>query len=560
MSDKRSVWELLLKDSVTKILNPLNGAADKVSAKFAGLQDKINRTEIALKGISNEVPGMSRGLDMLSSPMMLAGAGIAAVGAGLYKSGQLALDFETGLAKINATAQLNDSSLGKLHDRLQDIGGESGGNFEKVPEAYEKILSQTGKVNLSLDILETSLKGAKAGFTDIDVVAGALAQTLSVVGEQNTSASEVLDTLLKAKGVGAGEFKDFAQYMPQLIASAANMNISFKDTAGMFSYMTAKGQSAADSAMLMQNAFTALQKNEVIKGLGSKGINLFNAEGARRNIKDVFVDLSKKLSGLSDKQKTNFFIDIGLNDAQAKNAFSVLTSDADKFKNIMEGVNNALGETDKQLAATSNRARDWGDIFDQVKSWGVSLGEYILPVVDALVSGITGFARDFKNLLTGELFKDQPAYDDVKLRADKKNASDAAYKLTQQKFGADMSFGEGRGENKFYADSYNKFMKQLSGLDSKNNIVKDDAGKMKNPFGKTEGSTDGTGNKLKSGLEEISAGGKQTRNVIVTINKLVENINIHAATVKESGNDLTRQIEEIVLRAIQGSELALGNS
>lgn len=152
MTEKRSVWELLLKDSVTTKLNPLNGAADKLSTKFTGLQDKISKTESAFKGAANEIPGMSRGLDMLSNPMMLAGAGIAAVGAGLYKAGNLALDFETGMAKINATAQLGAGDLGKLQDRLQDIGSNSGGNFEQIPQAYEKILSQTGNVNLSLNI------------------------------------------------------------------------------------------------------------------------------------------------------------------------------------------------------------------------------------------------------------------------------------------------------------------------------------------------------------------------------------------------------------------------
>lgn len=552
MSEKRSVWELLLKDSVQNKLNPLNGAADKTAAKFAGLQDKINKTELAMSGLSSQVPM----LNMLTSPSMLAGAGIAAVGAGLFKAGHLAYDFETNMAKVNATAQLSDGLLGKLKNRLQDIGSDSGGNFEKVPQAYEKILSQTNKVNLSLDILETSLKGAKAGFADIDVVSGAVARTLSIVGDQNATADEVLDTLIKAKAVGAGEFNDFAQYLPQLIASGANLSIAFKDTAGVFAYMTAKGQSAADAAMLIQNAYTALQKENVITGLEKSGVKLFNAEGERRNIKDVFLDLNKKLSGLSDKQKSKFFIDIGLNDAQAKNAFSVLTSDAEKFRNIMGEVNNATGETDRQLERTTNHARDWGSIFDELKSWAVNLGDFILPVIDTLVSGISGIFRDVKDgivsLFTGTLFTDQAAYDEVLKQANQRNASLAAEKLTIQKFGAGHTNTAEAGA--FFMDSYNKFMKQVNGLDSKNNIVK---GEDKlNPFKKPGESLN---TNLQSGLDSISGGGTQVRNVIVNITKMVETINIHAASVKESGNEMVRDVEEIMLRAINGGEQALMN-
>lgn len=561
MSDKRSVWELLLKDSVSNKLNPLNGLADKLSNKFTGLQDKINKTEMTLSGVANEVPGLSSGLYMLANPMVLAGAGIAAIGAGLYKSGQLAYEFEKGMAKINATAQLGQGDLGKLKDRLQEIGSQSGGNFERIPDAYEKILSQTEKVNLSLSILETTVKGAEAAMTDIDIVSGALAQTLSVVGEKNTTANEVMDTLLKAKAVGAGEFTDFAQYLPQLIAAGNSLNVSFKDTAGLFSFMTAKGQSAADAAMLMKNAFTALQKNEILEGLDVEGIPLF-ADGARRNVKDIFLDLSTRLSTLTDKQKTQFFIDIGLNDAQAKSAFSVLTSDGEKFKKVMEDVNNSLGETQKQLEATANKARDWGNIADEIKGWGVSIGELVLPVVDALVSGISGFARDVKGLFTGELFKDQEASDKAKLLVNQKAAQDAAYKQTQQKFGSDMQFGAGRNENKFYGYIYDVVFKKLSGIDSKNNVVQgENNNPIKNIFGGKNENNPGANQdtKLKDGLEQISGGGKQARNVIVNITKVVENINIHTASMKESSNDLTRQVEEIVLRAIQGAELALGN-
>src|SRR5690606_7258624 len=155
-----------------------------------------------------------------------------------------------GMAKINATAQLTSKTLDKLEGRLVDIGGQSGGNFDNITFAYEKILSTTGKVNLSLDITETAVKGAKAGFASLDLVAGALAQTLASVGAENATANEVLDTLLKAKAVGAGEFEDFARYLPGLIASAKNVGMAFKDTAGLFSFMTFKGQSPEQAATL----------------------------------------------------------------------------------------------------------------------------------------------------------------------------------------------------------------------------------------------------------------------------------------------------------------------
>lgn len=558
----RSVWELYLKDSVSKGLGALSSGADKVSNSFGATQDKINKAQSALSGAANQIPAVNRGMEMLNSNAVLYGAGIMAIGAGLQKATSLAYGYDLGMAKINATAQMSNDSLAKLKDRLKEIGSHSGGNFEKVPEAYEKILSQTGKVNLSLDILETSVKGAKAGFTEIDTVAGALAQTLSVVGENNTTAQEVMDTLLMAKGVGAGEFKDFAQYMPQLIASGANMGIAYKDTAGLFSYMTAKGQSAADSAMLMQNAFTALQKNDIMKGLKQKGVDLFDAKGMRRNIKDVFLDINEKLSGLTDKQKTKFFIDIGLNDAQAKNAFSVLTSDAQKFKSIMDSVNSATGETERQLAATANSARTWGDTWDEIKGWGESIGSYILPVIDKLVQGLSFTASMIKDLFTTGRIHDTDKVAAFQKEVNDASARNAAGQDTYEKFGGKSKDAQGnftKDAKMFFEQRYKDILAGMAG--EKNHIVDEKGSIMKNAFGTANKNTDNTGlnSKLQSGIDTVSGGGKSVRNVNVTIHKMVESLIVQAQTVKESGIEIERKIEEFLVRAVQGSEIALSN-
>lgn len=343
--------------------------------------------------------------NLLKSPALLAGAGAVMLASFGKAATDASMQFEHGMSKINATAQLPAETLGKLKGRLLDIGSHSGGNFDNITNAYEKILSTTGKVNLSLDITQTAVKGAQAGFADIDLVAGALAQTLASVGHKNATANEVMDTLLKAKAVGAGEFADFAQYLPQLIAAGRNLGITFKDTAGIFSFMTFKGQSATDSAMLMQNAFTALQKKDIIVGLKAKGVDLFNADGSRKNIQKVFVELEGKMRRLTDKQKTKFMIDIGLMDAQARNAFSVLTSDAKEFQRVMNEVNNSIGETDRQLAATGDRTRTWGNIGDEWKSVAVKTGDILMPIVDAVTSVVSGIVTTTSELLSKEYWK-----------------------------------------------------------------------------------------------------------------------------------------------------------
>ncbi len=188
------------------------------------------------------------------NPLLLGGAAIGWMG-------KQAMSFDEGMSKINITAQLDDKSRSELAGQLRQIAKDNKVDIAVAPVGFEKILSQVGNVEQSLPILDAAMKGSKAGFVDLDTVAGALAQTMSIVGQEAT-AMEVLDTFFASKRVGAGEFADFARYMPSLIAGADNLGIKYKEVAGIFAYMTGKGQSAERAAVLMENMFSVLGRGK----------------------------------------------------------------------------------------------------------------------------------------------------------------------------------------------------------------------------------------------------------------------------------------------------------
>lgn len=324
-----------------------------------------------LKDAFNQVPGAA----MLTNPIVLAGAGVAAVG-------KLGVSWGEGMAKINATAQLPKEGLDALSSEIKKLGINAGANLSKVPDAYEKIISQTGDVALSTDILATSLQGAKAGFTDVDVVAAAVGQSLSAIGKGKETAAEVMDVLFASKRVGAGEFADFANNIPSLIASGQNVGATFREVSGAFAYMTGKGNDASSSTMLLQNAFTALGKSEITGGLKAAGVEVYDAEGKMRGILPIMEDLSGVMNGMSDKERSDFLESIGLRDAQAKQAFSVLTNDTDKLREAMNATANASGELQAALDNTDNPANKMREAWAKIQGIGLSLSVVVLSVLN----------------------------------------------------------------------------------------------------------------------------------------------------------------------------------
>lgn len=356
-------------------------AIKEYNREISRLTNELNELETAAGG-GKFKKWASEAFDAIPGASLLKNPLVAGITAATF-AGSAGMTFDENMAKVNITAQLDEAGLDDLKKRLKQIAADNKTDIHVVPVGFEAINSQVNDVELSLSILDAALKGSKAGFTDLDTVSAALAQTLSIVGKENTTAQEVLDTFFAAKRVGAGEFADFARYMPNLIAGADNLGITYKEVAGTFAYMTGKGQSAERAATLMENAFSVLGRVDVRKKLSAAGVDVFDDTGKIRSVVDIFTDLQNVLGGLNDEQKSSLLEQFGLVDKEAKSAFSVLMSDTEKLRESMNDVANSTGETTAALGYSRNAVQQATEVWNQFKNIGLQVGEIILPVISA---------------------------------------------------------------------------------------------------------------------------------------------------------------------------------
>jgi TP901 family phage tail tape measure protein len=594
---KLSEWKLKMTDNVQARLSQIHGMADKASLKFMHLQDKVSGLKSKFSEAASEIPGLGQAMNLLKNPIALIAAGVVAVGMLGYKATQMAMSYEEGMAKINATARMTKPELEGLRKELMLVGRDSGGNFARVPESFEKILSQTNDVALSMDIVKASVKGAKAGFTDLDLVAGALSQSMSVIGDKNTKAQDVLDTFTAAKRVGAGEFKDFATYLPTLIAAGKNLGVTYQNTAGLFAYMTGKGQDAANSSMLIQNAYTALGKTDITSGISKLGVKVFDKTGTMRDIGSIFNELGAKLNGMSDRKRSSILENMGLKDMQAKNAFSILMSDSAKLTEALHATNNAAGETQTALAATNSPGRQWAEIMDKVDFTMTQIGYAIMPYVvevmtwinegfDTAVAYITDFYS--KSLFLQDAVKYiglgfQFVWSGVKLVWTWIAAAfevtwsivEVLYKFMKP---AIMAIGDAfmwvyQNAIKPIIDAISWLMKKIQELAGMGDVeVKQKIEAVNKPSAasaldniKLPGAAKDNhlampkDDKMSAGMNNISGGGSQQRTVIVNIGKLVESINTKSDGTREGTREAGVTILEELVRVVRGAEIAVSN-
>ena len=370
--------KIALLSAERDIIDPSNLSTIRTYNKeIEKLTGRLNKLENAGKGslLKKAFSGLDSVTGGLISNPLVVGATAAAA------SVKSAMNFDQGMSKINITAQLDDKSLSELRGKLVKIAKDNKVDIVSAPDGFEKILSQLGDVEQSLPIFDAAIKGSKAGFVDLDTTAAALAQTMSILGSERATAMDVLDVFFAAKRVGAGEFADFARYMPNLIAAADNLGVAYKEVAGVYAYMTGKGQSAERAAVLMENMFSVLGRGEIRKNLEAIGVQVYDDAGKIRGMVDVFGDLKKVTASLTDEKRASLIESLGIVDKEAKNAISVMLSDTQKLAHSIDEVTNSSGETAKNMEYSRNSVMAATEVWNKFKGIAVDLGTAALPLV-----------------------------------------------------------------------------------------------------------------------------------------------------------------------------------
>lgn len=390
MSTQTTKWILELVDKVT---SPMKGVTTSVERPL----DAVNKLQLnstkALDAISSQVPGVGNAIGMLANPYMLAAAGAAAVVAVGYKATTMALDWQGGLAKVNVTAQLTQKELTGLSEQLLQIGKQNIAPIEQIPESFNKIISAGLDVKTSLDVLDPSLKAAKAGFGDVGEVAKS---AVAVMNSSGRDINTVYDVLFATLNKGNAEFSDIAQYLPKLIPMARNAGFALGETAGAWAYLTAQGQTSERATTLAQNAMKALADPAKIKAFKEMGVTLYDQSGKIKPLTNIIDQLAGKTKGLSDLSRAKFFGQIGL-DQEAASFFATATQNAQKFRETIDFTTNSQGQLSEAYKNSMTPLDSWHQITNLIKGNMIDLGMKVLPIISSIGQGVIDVIQWFKD-------------------------------------------------------------------------------------------------------------------------------------------------------------------
>ncbi|MEG0927247.1 phage tail tape measure protein [Chryseobacterium sp.] len=376
----------LFNNGLQRLQSRWSQGVDKMKTKFQGLIDMV--------------PGLDGAMDKLKNPSVVFGAAFMAAFGFLSQATKMANDWEVKMAEINVTAGLSKKELRGLSDQLLDIGSRNSSNLDEVPKAFSRIISAGLDVNQSLTALEPTMRAAKAGFTDVETVAGAGIATMMSSGKE---INQVYDVLFETVKEGNAEFKDIARYLPKVIPLARSIGYELESTAGAYASLTTKLSAEQSTTALegimrtLSNADVAFGKTDsktgkYISGFRALGINIFDSAGKIRPLIDIVMEINKQMDGLTDSERIKKLSKLGFDQSTAL-GFNTLAQDVEGLKKATIATSNAQGSLNQAYIDSMTPMEQYEMIQNNIKASMIKLGQAALPY---LIAGLEKVAPVFQ--------------------------------------------------------------------------------------------------------------------------------------------------------------------
>ena len=190
-------------------------------------------------------------------------------------------------------------------------------------------------------------------------------------------------------------------------------------------------------------------------------------------------------------------------------------------------------------------------LWQTLKTFGSVLKDYVLMRMQQMLKGISGIGSALMAFFKGDWKK---AWEIGK---------EAAGNLTGiNKESLEKAKEGGKKLKASFVSGYDSGASKVRSHLAEGKTTKEGANKsvLDKVFGARKTNTGNTtaDAKLTSGIKSVSGGGKSVRNVKVTVQKLVEEVNIHAQDVKEGASEMKEIIQQEIIKALQGYEMAAG--
>lgn len=593
-------WMDKLRDRITHAARDWKGLfnGDALKKMGDGLRDDL--ADSVMDGLGK---GAARGGPLLGG---ISGAAVASALAGLAGAAILVGGVSKSLHAAEAyKPKARDLALANMdlspaeqqsqRDRVVNLAGVHGLDLAKTTDAYIATQRASHRKGPVVDdfVSGSALMARNLGMEQVPFAKDS-AETLKAFNLPLEQSDRLWKSNLNTMALAGSSYADLMQAQQRYALSANQSNQTLETANGLYSALVRNGTDSAKAGSLVASTMEGIAKPKTTKGLEGIGVRVFDAKGQMRQMTDVARDLVPALARMNDQQFSNLRNGIGGNTGvlelldQARTSGNALIDSLNKI-GTMDVANS---EQWKQYNAQMEEAAN-GTSAKMTAAWTL-IGNAIKPVLDsiikpfkeawvwvrdALVNDFLRFAQvagtsvaKFKAFINPTAGNMANVFTEAQTAQTNMSARQAELARTGTQEERAKALNELLAERRRltkerdallttpagkmqYQGAISAINKIITGaVDAWKEKAKGPAKTNPNP------NADSTPDTIKQGATAIVGGGKQVRNVNVTIQKLVEKLEVRTAgTVREGISNVRQQVEQALVDIVRGGEAALAN-
>lgn len=578
MNVREVIFDIIGRDRLSPTLDKIGVRGESARKVMSSLNRQTLTFNDNIKTVAAEIPGLSRGFELLRNPVVLAGVALTGATVALSRAADQAARFNHEFRNL---ANLN---LGKTRSELQQLKSlvtstayAGGFDLSKTTSAFYDVQSVTGLSGAAASpMVRKGMEFARLLGADPNAWVQGLALAQANFGFSNRAIDDFQSKAYATLKAGNITFDQIAQLIPRFAGAAASSGQGYEEALKMFTLFTMRSSSRDEAATMTQALFRDLTNAGVIKGFTAAGVKMFDKSGNIRPVSTLLEELSDRFAKAYAKSGDAGVVKLRNQFAGSEGINALLNTAADRAATFKDQLRN-FADSELELARVREIAKDDAvllseELRNKLNIAVTQLGESLLPLrleltktALAVVNGTrllfsesarrNSGADAFRQLLENAgVDTMSPEQRDAFLQTVRERRDKAYSDAQKYQNRADILkwfWSPGYLNNQQRADMSRGFAEAAT--DYLTMPFSGDAGSATSLAGSKTGAKTATDAAAMQAALATAGGGRQQKVVNVTIGSLVGSQSFNTS-VRESRDDITSVVEEALLRAINGAE------
>ncbi|NBI63677.1 phage tail tape measure protein [Clostridiales bacterium] len=385
MSQNRFIDATLrFKNQFTKPLGSAIGQLEKSS-----LSVKRMGSSFIAAGKSIEKTG--KGLTQkITAPTL--GIGAAAV--------KTAMDFESGMSKVQAISGANGKEMGLLTAKAKEMGVKTKFSATESAQAFQYMSMAGWKTKDMLNGIEGTMYLAGASGEDLATVSDIVTDSLTAFGLKAKDSSHFADVLAAAASNSNTNVGMMGETFKYAAPVAGALGYSVEDTAAAIGLMANAGIKSSQSGTALRGWMTRMAKptKESSKAMKDLGITITDSSGKMKPFGTVMGDLRGSFKNLTQDQKAQYAAMLAGQEGMS-GLLAITNATESDYKKLTGAIGDCNGMAKEQYDIMQNNLKgSLEKMKSAIEGCAISIGGAFAPTIKSAAEHIQALAEKFNGL------------------------------------------------------------------------------------------------------------------------------------------------------------------